>query len=330
MKKRVVLIVQEYPQLSQTYIKNEIDQLWDEYDVQIVATNAMDYPYRASRPYIMLTNENKHNVVEFLKDFAPHVVHGHYLHQAQLIRDVARVVKAPFTVRAHSYDILAVLSQNLSVLTSIINTDECRGVLTFPFTRGMLEAAGIRPDKLVDCYPVVNYRQFHDTSPNGNAIINMGAAMPKKKMEDYIALSRLVPERTFNLYAMGYMATSLIEANAKMGGRVNFIGAVEPDNMLPHYKRHEWLVYTASNVHKSVGWPIAVAEAQAAGVGVCVQNMRPDIREFLGDAGYVFDTPEDAAAIIRGSVPEDMRQRGFEWAKRCDIAEHIKLLTGLW
>jgi hypothetical protein len=331
MKKRVILVVQEYPQLSQTYIKNEIDQLWDDYEVLIVSTTPMDSPYRKSvRPYIMITEGNKHNVVPFLQEFKPDIVHGHYLHLGQLIHDLAAAVKAPFTIRAHSYDILAVLSKNLSSLTRIINIDQCRGVLTFPFTRAVLEEAGLHRDKLVDCYPVVNFKQFHDTSPNGKDIMNMGAAMPKKKMEDYITLSTLVPERNFNLYAMGYQAQLLMEANKKMGGRINFISAIEPEDMLPQYKRHEWLVYTASNQHKSVGWPIAVAEAQAAGVGVCVQNVRPDIREFLGDAGFVFDTPQDAAEIIRGPVPADMRQRGFEWAKRCDIATHIKLLTDLW
>jgi glycosyltransferase involved in cell wall biosynthesis len=330
MKRRAVIFVQEYPQLSETYIKNEIDQLWEHYDIQVVSLKAADYPYLSSRPHIMLTQENQHNVIAALKNFAPHIVHGHYLYQAKLIRDIANAVKAPFTIRAHSFDILSDPLQNLHTLSSIINTDECLGVLAFPFTRSLLEATGIKPNKLIDCYPVVNYRQFYDTSPNGKAIMNVGAALPKKKMEDYIALSRLLPERMFNLYAMGYNSRLLVEANTKMGGRVNFIGAVEPEAMLPEYKRHEWLVYTASNTLKSVGWPMAVAEAQASGVGVCVQNVRADIREFLGDAGFVFDTPEDAADIIKWSVPEDMRQRGFEQAKRSDIAEHIKLLTNLW
>jgi Glycosyl transferases group 1 len=330
VKKRIVLIVQEYPQISQTYIKNEIDQLWNDYEVQIVAIRPVDYPYRSCRPFVVMTKENKNKIVEYLRDFSPDIVHGHYLHLAELIRDIAGALGVPYTIRAHSYDVLDVLSNKMSNLTTTINTQECLGVLTFPFTRPILERAGVLPHKLIDCYPVVNFQRFYDTSPNGKAIINMGAAMPKKKMEDYVALSKLVPERTFNLYAMGYDVAALIANNTATAGRVNFVGAVEPEDMLAHYKRHEWLVYTASSVHKSVGWSIAVAEAQAAGVGVCVQNIRPDIADFLGDAGYVFDTPEDAAKIIRGSVPEEMRQRGFERARRCDIAQHIKLLTYLW
>ena len=76
--------------------------------------------------------------------------------------------------------------------------------------------------------------------------------------------------------------------------------------------------------------PLAVAEAQAAGVGVCMQNIRPDLKDYVGEAGFVFDSFADVANIVSKPFPDDMRQRGFGWAKRCDIADHIRLLTNLW
>ena len=127
------------------------------------------------------------------------------------------------------------------------------GVLTYPFSRGTLEHAGVKSRKIHDCYPVMNYKRFFDTASNGKEIMNIGAAIPKKSMGDYMALSNLLPNRTFNLYALGYKVSSLAEANEKMGGNVNFIAPIDPENMLPHYKRHEWLVYTASRKFNTVG-----------------------------------------------------------------------------
>ena len=75
---------------------------------------------------------------------------------------------------------------------------------------------------------------------------------------------------------------------------------------------------------------MAVAEAQAAGVGVCMQNIRPDIAEYVGAAGFLFDQIEDAAALLRKPFPEEMRRKGFAHARKSDVREHIYLLENLW
>ena len=279
---------------------------------------------------MLLTKDNSQNIVEYLRGFAPNVVHGHYFYNTPITSRIARALKVPFTLRNHSLDVLGRPHEQLQSFARIVNQDDCLGVLTYPFSRATLEKAGVQSRKIHDCNPVMNYKRFLDTSPNGKEIMNIGAGIPKKSMGDYIALSRLLPERTFNLYALGYKVASLAKANKDMGGCVNFIAPIDPENMLAHYKRHEWLVYTASRKFNTVGWPLAVAEAQAAGVGVCMQNIRPDLKDYVGDAGFVFNTLEEVADIISKPFPDEMRQRGFGWAKRCDIADHIHLLTDLW
>jgi hypothetical protein len=41
------------------------------------------------------------------------------------------------------------------------------------------------------------------------AIMNVGACIPKKKMEDFIELGTLAPKLQFNLYALGYNVEQL-------------------------------------------------------------------------------------------------------------------------
>jgi hypothetical protein len=57
--------------------------------------------------------------------------------------------------------------------------------------------------KLVDCFPVVNFKRFFDSRPNGTSIMNVGACIPKKRMEDFVELALRVPELECNLYALG-------------------------------------------------------------------------------------------------------------------------------
>jgi glycosyltransferase involved in cell wall biosynthesis len=160
--------------------------------------------------------------------------------------------------------------------------------------------------------------------------MNMGAVRPKKQMQDFVELARLLPDREFNLYALGYQADQLKAYNETGEPRVNFIPPVSHDAMPAEYKKHEWLVYTAHPNMKSVGWPMAVAEAQAAGVGVCLAGIRPDLKDYVGEAGYLYTDLQKVKELISGPVPAEMREAGFEQAKKSDVATHIHKLTDLW
>lgn len=327
---KILIIVGQYPQVSQTYSKVEIELLSRQHQVEIVSLKPCDYPYRNSKPHIMLNDANRANVRAYLKEFAPDIIHAHYLTHIVQVSNFSEKLGVPFTLRTHSFDVLGQPMDYLQKMAPRVNSDNCLGILAFPFLRERLESSGIRGDKIVDCFPVIDYPQFFDSSPNGNAIMNVGAALPKKNMEDFLHLSARFPDKTFNLYAMGYKVDELVAANQSIGGAVNFVPVVQPDDMPAHYKKHEWLVYTASSKNNTVGWPMAIAEAQAAGVGVCMQNIRPDLKDYVGDAGFLFDSLDEVAEIVSRPFPEALRQRGFELARRSDINQHIGLLTGLW
>ena len=330
---KVLVVVQAYPQISETYIKTEIEMLAEQHELEIVALSVANYPFRIRRPHIQMDiadPAHRKNVIAYLRGFAPDIIHGHYLMLAQPLSNLSKILGVPFTLRSHSFDVLGKTREELQASAHLINQESCLGMLAFPFHRQRLEQAGYRPEKIIDCYPVVKYDEFHDVSANGDAIMNMGAALPKKNMGDYIRLSTLLPEKIFNLYALGYITDELIAQNMAVGGRVNFVPPVEPDDMPAEYKKHQWLVYTASAAINNVGWPLAIAEAQAAGVGVCVQSIRPDFADYVGDAGFLFNSVEEAAEIIANPPPADMRERGFQQAKKSDIRSHLHLLTDLW
>jgi hypothetical protein len=54
------------------------------------------------------------------------------------------------------------------------------------------------------------------------------------------------------------------------------------------------------------------------------------MREYVGDCGFLFDNIDDAAKIIAQPFPQELRERGFEQAKRSDVKGHIHLLRNLW
>jgi hypothetical protein len=345
-KLRILYVLGEYPQISQTYIESEFDAIQDECDVKVIALNKPNLEYKNHKDCRYMTGPDQ--ICEAIEEFRPHVLHSHYLSLTKFVANLAKRRNVPFTMRTHSFDTIWA-NENPSLrgkirrffprleppreareAVSLVNDDLCLGILAFPFLRPRLERAGFRSDKIHDCYPVMHYRRFYDSSPNGGDVMNVGACLPKKSMEEFLRLAQLVPSRAFNLYALGYGVESIAGFNENMGRPVKLIPPVEPKDMPQEYKKHAWLVYTASRKIGTVGWPVSIAEAQASGVGVCMRNLRPDVREYVGPAGFVYDSIDDVAAIISKPFPEEMRQLGFEHAKKSDVFNHKKLLINLW
>ena len=113
------------------------------------------------------------------------------------------MLDAPFTQRAHSFDTLGTAEAKLREWSEFANAENCFGILTFPFTIPALVKAGFKENKLIPCWPVVAVAAFANREPNGDAIMNTGAALPKKEMEDFMRLAELLPGRELNPYPLG-------------------------------------------------------------------------------------------------------------------------------
>lgn len=338
---KILYILDSYPQISETYVKVEIETLVPDYDLLIVGLKEADMPYE--NPQSFYTVRNFEEIYKLAKKFIPDVIHTHWLYdQLWLVRKLANRLNIPYTIRSHSFDtriniypwykriIGKRVSKKNKKLVKIVNDPRCLGVLAFPYTFPTLKKAGIKKNKLIETGPVFNLKLFHNKEPNGHAIINYGGCLPKKKFEDFINLASICPQLTFNLYSMGYLTQKLAELNKKQGSPVNFCQPIEHHEFAKILKNHRWIVYTADPKLTTVGWPIALVEAQAAGVGVCMRRLRPDLDDYLGGAAILYDSVEELTDIISKPVPHSMREKGFLNAQRFDIKDSIQVLTELW
>jgi hypothetical protein len=348
-KPRVLLVLNQYPQIGQTQIKNEIEALERDYEIMIAARRGPDVAYQDHRPYQLL--DHREDLLALVNEFRPDILHTHSLHELSLVGQIADMTGIPFTARAYCSDTIAlqangwkgritrIIKREPAIERSdwfaqairAIQSELCLGVLTLPCSRPWLLRAGVGPEKLINCFPAVRFDDFHDRSPNGDAVMSMGVASARKPVPDFFRLAAKVSGHQFNLYAMSHRIEPLKRKAATIRARVSFIEPIQPELMPAEYKKHRWLVYTGDLDSPAIGWPMAIAEAQAAGVGVCVPNLRPDLAEYVGDgAGVLYDSIDELPAIVSCPVPEEMRERGFEQARKSDIARHQHLLTDLW
>ncbi len=296
--------------------------------VEVIALNVASDPRRHTHSFHYIPQDDERAIARAVRELEPDVIHSHELDTARRAYEASRAAGVPFTLRTHSYDVMGLAPERVRSLGAYLNDDHCAGVLGFPFALDPLIAAGVCEERIRVCYPVLDYRRFHDKSANGRAVMNIGACQPKKGMDDFVRLAHALGEKEFNLWAIGFDVASIQRLNDSLGGPLTVMPPTEHEEMPAWYKRHEWLVYTATE--PTVGWPVAVAEAQASGVGVCMQRVRGDIAEYVGDAGFIFDTIDEVVEIISEPFPEEMRSRGFQHAERSDVRSHISILEELW
>ncbi|GJL83742.1 MAG: hypothetical protein DHS20C01_33760 [marine bacterium B5-7] len=352
VKPKVLFILTRFPQVSETYIKTEIMALRDIYDIHVVAFEDSNLRYQNHHPYRLVgvngdtmsddLHDQSGELRRLIEEVNPDIIHTHYLNNVQLVGQLAEQLGIPYTVRAHSYDVMAreFRHHEGSSLTKprqfvvraapYINREECLGVLTFPYTLPVYDMAGVNPDKVTSCYPVVDFSAFYDRSPNQIGMLNVEPCLPKKAVADFIDLGARFRDSRFSLYGMGHRVDLIKEHNQSLGSPVEIFDPVEPEEMPSIYKQHNWLVYTSSFQSGNLGWPLAVFEAQAAGLGVCLANVHPHTADQLGGAGFTYDSLDEAAAIISKPYPDEMRELGFDNARKADIFRHRHLLTDLW
>jgi glycosyltransferase involved in cell wall biosynthesis len=149
-------------------------------------------------------------------------------------------------------------------------------------------------------------------------------------MEDFISLAAAVPDRRFNLYAIDHTTDELEREAKRTAGSVTIPGPIDHDDMPAEYKKHNWIVKTGDTRRRTMGWPVSIAEAQASGVGVCMANLGRDLEEYVGPAGFLFDSLAEAKSIISKPFPDELREAGFQQAQKSDIAQHRSVLIDLW
>ncbi len=360
-KPRVLYFIVRYPTFSETYMHEEIRNLRRDFDISIVTYAPCLDPRRAPFPYRLVPYLDTclvygrfsrvdrgfsglrqrwflSRIDRIIEEFRPDVLHAHYFGLSLLLDRLGARHGLPYTVRTHSMDVMEEPREKLDALCEVLRRPPCRRVLAFPTFREHLLRHGAPEEKVVPCWPVVNYERFRADpgAPRGpgTRVLCSGPAIPKKKHGDFVLLADAMRGSgyTFDLYARGPWLVGTRLANLRRG-RPARITYADPDDMPAIYREHDWLVYPSDTRINKVGLPVSIAEAQAAGLGVCWQELpgrRDEQMDYMGGAGRLFRSIEEVPEILRAGLPDEVRARGIENARKCDIATHRTLLSDVW
>jgi glycosyltransferase involved in cell wall biosynthesis len=358
-KTRVLYIVTKYPEFSETYMHDEMVAMNDDYEIRIIDYEKSSASRENSLPHTFIkyhdsnlsygsfknintefTNRAQIKFMEkmghVIKQFKPDIIHTHYFPNAWLVRKLSDLYKLPFTVRIHSFDIMIKNRDRLASMMDAVNTPLCLKVFTYPEFVPLFSEFGIDKTKVEAYWPISNCRNFLNTESRNptNRVMCAGPCTPKKSHDKFIDLAVIMSDSKydFDLYTIGNATPKMVKYNESKGNPI-IITYVDPERMPEEYCKHDWLVYPSDPNINKVGLPVAVIEAQASGIGICLQELpgrRQAQLDFLGGGGFLFKSIEEVPDILAKPYPEEMRLAGFENVKKCDVSIHKEMLSRVW
>ena len=358
-KLRVLFVLGRYPEYSETYMHEEMVAVSETCEIKIVSYLVVNNPRKNPLPYTLveyndacinwgdfnrvnvdLTNEAQgeflYEMATVIEAFRPDVLHGHYFATSLITRRLAEIHGIPFTIRTHSFDMLKQKPKKMAALYDAVKSPWCIGIFTFPAFTNLFLKNGVAKHKVNSAWPVVKIKRFHNPEKSSitGRVMCCGPCIEKKAHKDFVDLAVKMKQSGlgFDLYTKGE-ETDLLQLYNESKGSPITIAFCEPERMDAVYKNHDWLVYTSDTKIIRVGLPVSIAEAQASGLGVCWQEMpgrRQEQLDYMGGAGFLFKTIDEVPEIICQPYPDEMRKRGLENSKKCDVDIHKQMLVETW
>lgn len=335
---KILILYKGYPRLSHTYQSNEAAVLNKHHQIMIISfdwhlftlmDNHLPYTF-TSQPY---------NELKKIIKFKPDIIHSHYIDTYDICNQLSNILKIPFTIKSHSFDILENDFNTPKKYARQINKNKlCLKIIVFHEFFDKLISFGYDSSKLLPSYPTFDiYPYITLKTQNGQDIMSGGAFLPKKNIEAFIKLSVLIkdkyPSKQITYYSVveeELYYEKITEINRKNGNPVIF-KTVQPEQMPFEYKKHQWLIYTACPIRNTVGNPMMIAEAQASGVGVIMYSLRDTLEDYVSENGYLYKNDDEVIEIISRDFDVDKQKNAIELSKkRYDINIKIKDIENIW
>ncbi|NRB36531.1 MAG: hypothetical protein HRU31_17735 [Rhodobacteraceae bacterium] len=103
-KRCVLMVLSTFLQISQTYIRTEIQALEDSCELLLLSRNPPNLSYENPPKYVPISTMD--DAIEQSGAFRPDVIHAHYMHQFPFVAERSARLGVPYTLRSHSFDII--------------------------------------------------------------------------------------------------------------------------------------------------------------------------------------------------------------------------------
>lgn len=287
---RVLYLLWNYPQISETYIATEIAFAL-KCGVEVHVWSQINY-HPDLAPQCMV---HRGSLAEAIAAVGPDLIHIHYLVVAK--RHLHEIPPGiPVTIRGHSFD------WNPNLAREMAEQPTVKRLYLFPHF-----VAAMGGHAKAFALPVAYDTTLHQQAAvkDRNLVLRLAAGLPTKALDDVIAVSNRCPEFRFILgVSRAGGGEQYLEQITRLNGyvkdRVQILVDLHPQIAADVNRRAGIYLYTLDPKGHAFGMPIAIAEALATGSYVLSLDV-PAARSYIGEAGAFYKNPEEAAKLIQAT-----------------------------
>jgi glycosyltransferase involved in cell wall biosynthesis len=286
---RVLYALWHYPQLSESYVRSELRgvlklgvevEVWSEHDV--AAAFESEVPV------------HRGSLEEVIARFKPHVVHSHWLHIAEKLRHQLKGERLPLTVRGHGFEF------STEVIAKLDKDKWVQGIYVFPHYADRCKSSSGK----VHATPIgFDPELYHPSKEKDRRfVMRTAAGLPTKDLKTFFKTAKLCPNHHFMLVIChAYLKEDYVDEVFRMNESLGNPAEIKVD--LQHEEVSELMGRAGIYLHTAdpnepFGMPISISEAMATGSYIIGRRLPPSAA-YIGEAGQLYDTPEEAALLIR-------------------------------
>lgn len=308
---KVLYVLWHYPQLSESYVRTEIIGVRKlGVEVEVWAEENSSAQFESEVPI------HRGSLREAIDRVKPDLIHTHWLNMAERYAPDLKESSLPLTVRGHGFEFSVELVDRLNQNSRI------ESVYLFPHFADQYSSANGKIKRLPVTFNPDLY--YPSQEKDRKLVLRVGCALPSKDYKGFMETARLCPQYRFVLvlcraHRFEFYADEFIELNKKLGHPVDLRINMQHEDLADLVRQAGIYMHTAyvnGSEATPIGMPISIAEAMAAGCYILGRRCSA-LAYYIQNAGKLYDTPEEAVALIR--EVENWRDREWQEAARHSI-----------
>lgn len=287
--KRVLYALEDYPVSSETYVETEM-RFFLEQGVEIAAWSRRQDPARSQGSVPVFTGSLK----DAVRQFQPSVIHAHWLLMAPVV--LVENFGLPFTIRGHSFEFKPRAAKTLAFDSRV------RALFLFPHQFEETFRGG-PAGSAIPLRCAYDDRLFYPGPKELGTVVRATAGLRSKDIDSFLDTAKACPEAKFTLITsrpkedVGYL-DNLLAKNQAMGHPAEILVELSQADVATIVRKSQICLRSNNPTGHPFGMPASIAEAMGAGTIPVVRN-HAAAKAYVGDAGFFFDTIDDAVRVIR-------------------------------
>lgn len=297
---RVLYALDQFPQLSESYIDAEINRL-QSWGFHIEVWSSTDPKSEGGECDVKIHRGKLEDVIAEVK---PDIVHTHWTKSAIKYRDAARRMGKPMTARGHWHFIP-------DQLRKLEKDDTIVRLYMFPH---LAERYGSIASKIRPMHSCFHEEWLSAPVPkNRRMVVRTAACKKSKDLDAFIRIASRLPGHRFVMILCSLGPNEhyreLEQLNRDLGGPVEMVRDID-HRAVARYLAEAGIYLHTYNPEVSFGMPVSIVEAMAAGCTILAREV-DGAAAYVGEAGKVYRDEDEAVRLIQ----ETESWTDGEWAE---------------